>query len=97
MDEWKKRHRAAMAHPKPVSEEEALVNLLRGLDGYVLAYKGRFESNLSNDAVLGPAWLDMAKGLIDLLNGPAGRLDCGTVDSMVRAMSSEAGFKEGDL
>lgn len=46
--------------------------LLIGLDGmlrYAKAYKNRYERNLSEDYLLGPAWLKTIKGYRALLNG----------------------------
>lgn len=95
MDEWKKDHNNAYLAPN-VGEEEALVALHRGLLLYEAAYKRRFDSQIGSDYVLGPEWFAIAKGLLGLLNGVSGRLDCGTLDKSIREVTESAGF-EGDI
>lgn len=93
--------RTALLHAEP---------LLVGLDcmlRYAKAYKGRFEMGLSEDYVLGPAWLETVKGLRALLNGDGavayelgGSLDSkdnGVCEEVFWAAMNAAGFTEKDL
>lgn len=95
MDAWKIRHNDAMAYPDRM--ERPIVHMLQALESYANWHKDRYESKLGADYVLGPAWLDMAKGLRTLLNGDCGRLDCGTLDSMIIDMVKDAGFDTEEM
>jgi hypothetical protein len=67
-----------------------------GLLEYGLQYQDRYgdDSKLGLDGVLGDGWLDMARGYLALLNGEAGRLDCGTLDGEVRHWARTFGFED---
>lgn len=43
---------------------------------------------LGEDCVLGEYWKDAARAVIGLLNGDVGRLDCGTLDGLIRRMAA---------
>lgn len=86
---WKARHLAAMQTSAPGSER-AISLMLQGLVLYAKAHQDRFESAIGEDGVLGPCWEDMARGLIGLLNGDCGRLDCGTIDGIIRDAAQAA-------
>lgn len=88
---WTSRHHSAMTSPKP-GFEKALVTLAQGLELYAAAHQEAYDSPIGDDGVLGAEWLDMAKSLIGLLNGEAGRIDCGTFESMIRNLAANNGF-----
>lgn len=77
------RHHQALQSPR--GAEHAIVLLRSGLLRYAVEYANRFEGcQLGHDAILGEAWLTMARGYLALLNGETGRLDCGLLDSELR-------------
>ena len=76
---------------------QSILTMLAGLTQYCIAYKAAFNSEVGTDYVLGPAVLDIAKGLRMLLNGPTGSADCGKIDAMILAMLRSADFTEEDL
>ena len=87
------RHHQAIQNPRGI--ERAIVALRAGLLQYGLEYTESFEGcELGGDAVLGDAWIDMARAYLTLLNGPTGRLDCGTLDGEVRSWAEKFGFDE---
>lgn len=86
-------HHQAIQKPRGI--ELALVSMRSGLLAYGLQHSEQFEGcELGGDSVLGAAWLQMARGYIALLNGPTGRLDCGTLDGEVRDWAKRFGFEE---
>jgi hypothetical protein len=103
---WARPHNKAWAtwgsHAEP-GMEGAIVRLVEALAAYADAHQVRFESPIGHDAVLGGGkghgmgWLEILKGTRGLLNGETGRLDCGTVDSMLVRMAQAAGYEEGEL
>lgn len=91
--QWLINHHKALQNP--YSGEAPIVTLRSALIQYGVYYPERFEScNLGEDTVLGPAWLQIAKGYLALLNGETGRLDCGTLDGELRDMARRFGFSE---
>ena len=90
-DPWLTAHHQAMAHPNPT--ELPIVRMYEGLCLYPRAYQRSFGVLLGEDYVLGPAWLDMVATFRRLLNGPTGRLDCGTLDSAIIAHARAHGLE----
>lgn len=90
---WRREHDAAWEMPQD-GFERAIRSMYAFLEEYADATRKRFRGPVGYDCVLGPAWLDMAKGLLSLLNGETGRFDCGTIDRMVRALAKANGFEE---
>ena len=90
---WRERHAAAMRRPC-ADFEEGLVGIFGGWVAYAEAYREAFESGISNDYVLGPEWARVGRGLLGLLNGPTGRLDCGTLDGAIREALDAHGIEE---
>jgi hypothetical protein len=69
----------------------AAVAVVRGVEALALyadAHAERFDSDISEDHVLGPAWRAWGDALLTLLNGETGALDCGTVDGLIRRMGA---------
>lgn len=80
---------------RPRGAESAIVTLRSALLEYAVQHPHNFEGCvLGNDALLGDAWLTIAKGYLALLNGPSGRLDCGTLDGEVRRWAIQFGFSQ---
>jgi hypothetical protein len=83
---WGSRHAQAIDQPK-AGHERALVTLLKAWAEYADAHRRRFESTVGDDGVLGSEWKQIGEAIIGLLNGEAGRLDCGTIDGLVREIA----------
>ncbi len=78
---WARSHIRAMTTPLPV--EAPIVN---GLDAW-LAYAEqakKYGHGIGEDYVLGDPWAAWGFALLELLNGATGRLDCGTLDAILR-------------
>lgn len=75
----------------------AVKDVIVALNRYALAYQRYYDAPIGEDAVLGKAWLKIARGAIGLLGGETGSLDPGHADSMIRSLAREAGFKEEEL
>lgn len=56
-------------HKRGMLEGEPLIIAMDALHKYAEAYRLRFEQPLSEDGVLGDAWLESVKGIRVLLNG----------------------------
>lgn len=98
-------HLLALILPKDC--ERGILGALRGLADYADGYHAEFPPTgpvnvpqdsfgLGSDYVLGNAWIAAVSAVVDLLNGPTGRLDCGTVDRAARAMVRAAGFTNAE-
>jgi hypothetical protein len=83
---WQRHEAAILGHgtSREAPHERAVMLMLRGWLAYADAHRVQFESGIGEDYVLGPEWERIGAGLLDLLNGPCGRLDCGTVDGLIR-------------
>ena len=91
---WAERHNAAVRRPR--ASEAGILKACEALRIIVTSYSEDYDDPIGNDGVLGPCWVDMARGVLGLLNGECGRLDCGTVDHYIRNLYSRQGF-EGEL
>ena len=76
---WAKRHDHAIKTPM-CPHEYAIGRMVKAWMMYEYAYRERFESEIGDDYVLGPAWAKIGHELRTLLNGELGRLDAGTLD-----------------
>lgn len=85
------------AHGEGRHFERCVRDLFIALADYADAHALRYESDLGEDYVLGPAWLDALKSARVLLNGETGRLDCGTLDALAFDMAEAAGFERDSL
>lgn len=90
---WAERHYAAIASPKPGTLEEAVSHLLKGWCEYADAHEAAYGSTIGEDGVLGEPWAEMGRGLLRLLNGDCGRLDCGIIDGLIRDHLRAEGFE----
>lgn len=82
-------HRQAVARTR-AGFESAVMELLRALAEYADAHRDRYESEVGEDGVLGDHFEEIARGLLGLLNGETGRLDCGTLDGAIRKLCKAA-------
>lgn len=83
------------AHRKAIDRtaagfESPVVDILRALAEYADAHRNRYESEIGLDGVLGDGFEQIASGLLVLLNGETGRLDCGTLDGAIRKLCKAA-------
>jgi hypothetical protein len=92
---WGARHVQAMTVPRGI--EVPIVVTVCAAARYADDYQERYGSPIGHDHVLGPAWLSIIGACRVLLNGEAGRLDCGTLDSLLLDMGVGAGFKRADV
>lgn len=86
---------------------EPLLLAMDGLLRYAKAYRKAYQSNLSDDGVLGAEWLNAAKGIRGLLNGngvvamerniSTDSKDNGAIEDIFWAALKVAGFDEKDL
>jgi hypothetical protein len=95
MGGWKERH--AQAIRLPVGHERPIVNLLSAWCDYAFLHQHRFESGIGEDYVLGPEWAAIGAAIRGLLNGECGRLDCGTLDSILCHNLTVQGFDPEQL
>jgi len=92
---WGLNHARAMSTKYARSDFElAIGGMVKNLALYADAHAKEYESSLGDDYVLGPEWAAMVRGLIGLLNGETGRLDCGTLDAVLRGMLNREGLEE---
>lgn len=93
---WKDRHDAACLYPR--GSEGPIIAMYRALSDYVEIYKTDYPDRiLGDDYVLGAAWLRAASAFQDLLDGDCGRLDCGTLDGLIRDCARNAGFSAEEV
>lgn len=83
-------------HNRGVTLNEPVIVMMDAFHRYALAHEKRFESKLSEDYILGPAWLSGIKGVRTLLNGE-GQFDGGTLEGLFWAAMEVAGFSEEDI
>jgi len=95
MGDWQGRHLRAIDFPH--GQERPVVHMLRGWLEYADAHAQRYESGIGEDGVLGPAWAEIGDALRQLLNGELGRLDAGTLDSVLYETLKGEGFDPDNL
>ena len=78
--------------PEKPTHERAMILMLRGWLEYAEAQKSAFDSNIGDDYVLGDEWFKIGEALRGLLNGDLGRLDGGTLDTIIADNLNEQGF-----
>jgi hypothetical protein len=77
--------------------ERAIVTGLKAWQAMAAAHEAANDAPIGEDYFLGPAWLQIGKGLRAMLNGYTGALDCGTLDSFILDTVAAAGFDPNDL
>jgi len=83
-------HRNAMKSPR--GPEEPIVRMYDAWRLYAQNHQRRYESPIGHDGVMGPAWASIGSAIIDLLNGETGRIDCGTLDHVIRTYAVVSGW-----
>lgn len=76
------------------SFQNSILEMFESLSAYADAHQKAYESPIGEDGVLGAHWLAMAEGLVGLLNGETGGIDCGAFDRAVRALALANGFSQ---
>lgn len=69
-------------------------NIFASLVSYAECHREAYESPIGEDYVIGEYWKQMASGLIGLLNGETGQLDCGEYDRRIRLLALNNGFSQ---
>lgn len=71
-----------------MSFQSSLESILGGLSDYADAHKARYGTPIGADYYISEQWTTTANGLLGLLNGETGRIDCGTFDGQVRKLAA---------
>ncbi len=90
MGDWQGRHKQAVCVPH--GPEKPIVGLLGAWIDYARLHQGRYESGIGEDGVLGPQWAAIGSAIRGLLNGETGRLDCGSLDTVIYENLAAEGF-----
>ena len=72
--------------------EASMSTMIKALAMYADAHAKAYNSDLADDHILGPIWLQMVRSLLDLRNGQLGRLDAGLIGDACEAIAQAAGF-----
>lgn len=88
---WGANHVSALRFPRN-DAEKAIGLMVKGLVAYVDSTKAEWGDHVGNDYVLGVHVKELAQAVLGLLNGPTGRLDCGTLDGLIRDVCELAGI-----
>ena len=92
---WKIRHLEAVREPRDA--EVAIVGAIRAWLFYAERHLARYQSPIGDDGELGRWWLVWGSALRELLNGETGRLDCSTLDHVLRSnLIEHAGSRDLD-
>jgi hypothetical protein len=90
-----------LEHDRIVKRETMFGNsiliMLESLKTYAQCHREAYESPIGEDYVMGEYWKQMASGLIGLLNGETGTLDCGHIDGAIRKLARANGFSEQEI
>lgn len=93
---WQDRHLTAIA--SPTYQERGIVQMLKGWIQYANDYPRHFDSDpdchIGADGVLGEYWAETGRALLKLLDGPTGRLDNGTISSLVHGILRAEGISD---
>lgn len=97
---WGARHYDAW-HLPSVGSEHMIVSLINGWAEYADSYHKAtsFEpyDTLKEDYFAGENWLTIAGSILQLLSMDLGRLDGGTLNTMIHEVLRNEGFEEADL
>ncbi len=80
-EHWKSEHVSAVHFPEGF--ERPIVRLWAAWTDYAQEYQRRYEQPIQEDYILGDAWQALGQNLLRLLDGNIGRLDAGTLESIV--------------
>jgi len=93
---WDERLRLAYSRPGVDAHERAIVCGVKAWIQYAEATREAWGEQM-DDYVLGVEWQAWGAALLGLLNGETGRLDCGTVDGIIRNVYQAAGGTGDEL
>lgn len=79
------------------AHESSLETMFSAWASYAGTHKRMYDTDLAEDYVLGPQWVEMGRCLIGLLNGVTGKIDCGNFDRNVRKVALAAGFDQATV
>lgn len=85
------RHVEAVAAPRGV--ERPILRMIEAWEAYRTEYARTLEAPIGDDGVLGEEWAAIGDAIHALLNGPTGRLDCGTLSTRIRVAQAKEGFE----
>lgn len=88
--DWQARHNAAIEHPEGF--ERSIVLLRSAIGDYIRESEVASDGGEWRDYVLGTEVGGLLDAFVGLLNGPTGRLDCGTLDTWAREMAARIGY-----
>jgi hypothetical protein len=89
---WKERHLRAVAHP--TGFERPIVFAFRSWIDYAKEHEKEYGTTVGKDGVLGHVWRDLGLSIHGLLDGSTGRLDCGTLSTIINKNLTEQGFPQ---
>ena len=101
-DWWCGRHYAAwlqsdLEASTPVEQREiALRKLIVSWTQLGETHAALYGSPIGADGVLGAAFEQIGRGILDMLNGECGRFDCGTLDRLIRDIARACGVDFDD-
>ena len=93
---WVDQHMQAVSQPR-AGLEKTFIEMLSGWLGYADAHSQEYSSSIGEDGVLGAQWAQIGAALRSLLNGDMGRLDCGTLDSLIAKTLESQDFNPDQL
>jgi hypothetical protein len=79
------QHAEAMLSPRRI--ERGIVKIMDGIALYFEDYARETESPIGEDGVIGEAAENMVAAVKIMLDGPTGRLDCGTLERRIRSLA----------
>lgn len=82
------------SHLREIMFGQAVGNMFEALRQYASCHREAYESPIGEDYIIGEHWKQMASGLIGLLNGETGQLDCGEYDRRIRLLALNNGFSQ---
>lgn len=71
--------------------------MISALAQYAQEHFKKYDSALSEDYILGKAWIDALKNIRVLLNGELDGMDGGFTDEIILAVGKNCGFKEKEF
>jgi hypothetical protein len=90
LPEYLVRHSDALSHPVG-RWEVAFVKMYDGWRAYAQAHRYAYKSPIGDDYVLRVPWQAIGLSLLAMLNGETGRLDCGSMDKVIRQILAQEG------
>lgn len=87
----KQNHLEAIVNPRP-GHEAAFVYMIRGCLEYADGHQVECGFSAGEDAYLGKFWGDIAFQIEELLSGPLGRLDPGSLSLLINKVLCENGI-----